>query len=877
MDRFGLHSALVVAWLLATLALPAGVQAQSDLQDLLGGKKSVRSKSPKAEFTATVSPQSIRPGETVAVSITARLPDGYYIYGTDGKFAGRTRIALSSPQAEPIDDDFLPDHAGKTSFDPDLKVEVTKFPGGVTWTRKYRVSGTATGSDVRFTGKLEGQYCNSSDAGGQCIPIIPAHKIDVVAQLVSTTPAALTSRYVMETRPMRKSSGEPQPDPIAYRFRLSPEDALPGGQVTLSVTAMIDEGWHTYSLSQTGLGAAPTEIDVTLRNLEPVGEGFEADKPYVIEQFGDITLQSHYNVVTWSRQFRVTGDRRGDYSVAGDVTYVVCKENVCKPLNVLSFAVGMQPETPPPVVAVSLPEEIPSPFAQAIEPPVEDVVEPAEPAMNGARVAEITLQWIEGGGAAAEPVKTRTLWPFLLLCIGGGLLALLTPCSFPMVPITVSFFLKQSELNHKRPWLLALVYCGSIVLAFTGLGVGISAVFGATKLNELANNAWLNIAIGGVFIAFGLNMLGAFEIRIPSSLLSWSAGHESGGSYLGAVFMALTFTLTSFTCTFAVAGSLLVSASQGEYYWPIVGMLAFGTAFAAPFFILALLPGLLKKLPKSGGWMNSVKVVMGLIEFGAAVKFFSVADLAWNPAPVLFDFVTTMLIWLVLSLGIALYLLGIYRFAHDTPTDSISTTRGLLAFGFLGLTAMIGYLILQPERAAGVLMQQIVAFAPPDLNSIAGDVGPQVETHGIKFALDLEQALPVARNRRQPLLLDFTGVNCINCRRMEKIMAEADNKRRMSGFIPVQLYADKVPAITNADLAERILARNLERQVNWFGDVSLPSYAVVTPDGKEILAAYIGYEQREGHFGKFLEYGWKQWEARQAQARQVGADGVLGR
>jgi len=266
-------------------------------------------------------------------------------------------------------------------------------------------------------------------------------------------------------------------------------------------------------------------------------------------------------------------------------------------------------------------------------------------------------------------------------------------------------------------------------------------------------------------------------------------------------------------------------------------------------------------------------VVMGLIEFGAAVKFFSIADLAWNPAPVLFDFVTTMLIWLVLSLAIGTYLLGLYRFAHDTPADSISTPRGLLAFGFLGLTAMIGYLILQPDRADGVVMQQIIAFAPPNLHSTSGDVGPQVEHHGIKFALDLEQAVPVARNRQQPLLLDFTGVNCINCRRMEKIMAEPDNKRKLGQFIPVQLYADKVPAITDTRLADEILSRNRQRQVEWFGDVSLPSYAVVTPDGQQILAAYIGYEQREGHFGRFLEYGWQQWQERQQLARRpVGAD-----
>ena len=181
---------------------------------------------------------------------------------------------------------------------------------------------------------------------------------------------------------------------------------------------------------------------------------------------------------------------------------------------------------------------------------------------------------------------------------------------------------------------------------FTVLGVGIAAIFGATQLNALANNAWLNVAIGLVFVAFAFNMLGMFEIRIPSGLLTFTSHQEAAGGYLGAAFMALTFTLTSFTCTFAFAGSLLVAAAQGQYYWPILGMMAFGTAFASPFFVLALVPSMLKKLPKSGGWMNSVKVVMGLIEIGAAVKFFSVADLQWNNVPVVFDFVGAMVAWL---------------------------------------------------------------------------------------------------------------------------------------------------------------------------------------------------------------------------------------
>ena len=644
--------------------------------------------------------------------------------------------------------------------------------------------------------------------------------------------------------------------------------------MTLFVTAKLENEWHTYSLTQPDAGGAPTEIDgVTLHNLEALGNGFEADRPYVLEDTEIGPLQTHAGEVTWSRKYRVASTATaGDFGIQGTITYMICDEDICKPVNSVDFTVGNVP------VAMADDSEPVSPFtASADVTPIPDTG--LTGVALGQQVAAETLAALDGGETATtgERLEDKGLIPFLLLCIGGGFLALLTPCSFPMVPITVSFFLKQSEKEHRQPWLLALVYCGSIVLAFTVLGVGISALFGATKLNELANNPWVNVIIGGVFVAFGLNMLGAFEIRVPTSLLTWSAMHEGGGSYLGAVFMALTFTLTSFTCTFAVAGTLLVSAAKGDVYWPVIGMIAFGAAFASPFFVLAMLPGLLKKLPKSGGWMNSVKVVMGLVEVGAAVKFFSVADLAWNPAPVLFDYATTMILWLILSGAIGAYLMGWYRLSHDTPVNGLSTGRLGLAFGAFFMMALLGHLALNPDRAQGIIMDQIVAFAPPRLNSVETDLGPTIEHHGIKFALDLEQARPVAQQQGRPLLLDFTGVNCVNCRRMEKKMEEPENRDRLGQFVNVQLYADKVPAITNSTVADSILKRNLDLQVNWFGDVSLPSYAVVSPDGKQMLAAYIGYERKEGEFTRFLEYGWKKWEALQAENGPNRVQGIAHR
>jgi thiol:disulfide interchange protein len=871
----------VAAWLLCSLSTAAWAQPV-DLSNLLGGKKP---RTPKPDITATLTPDAVRPGDEVTVALSVKLPAGYYIYGTNRTFSGRTRIETKLTGLEPVDDGFTPDQPGKTLVDPDLQEEVTKHYDKVVWSRKYRVTADATGDTVSATGTLQGQYCSGPEAGGLCVQITPPYRFELTAKLTGASPspaAATPASYSQRLRPTRPRQGGQTADPVEYELRLSPPNATRGGKVTVFVTAWLDAGWHTYSLTQKGNGGAPTEIELgTVRNLKPLGDGFAADRTFVAENTDSGVLEIHHDRVTWSREFEVTTDQPGDYGVEGSLTYAVCDVRSCLPVKAIEFVLGQVTgsEAAPPTDVAEDAGNSPFGVMSVVE---DNVAAPAEPLPAEAPVAAPVR--------IAQP-QDKGLVPFLVLCVLGGFGALLTPCSFPMVPITVGFFLKQSELQHKRPWVLALVYCGTIVLTFTVLGVGIAAIFGAAKLNELANNGWLNLVISLVFIAFALSMLGAFEIHVPSSLLTWSASHETGGSYLGAVFMALTFTLTSFTCTFAIVGFLLVQAAVGEVFWPVVGMLAFGTAFASPFFVLALLPSLLRNLPRSGGWMNSVKVVMGLIELGAAVKFLSVADLAWNPTPVIFDYVTVMLIWMVLSLAIGCYLLGWFRLSHDLPVQGLSTFRASMAFSFLGMAFLLGYLTLQPDRAQGLLMDQIVAFAPPRFDdppaaAPAGmpggvlpvaELGPTLDKHGLLFALDLDKAIPVARQRQQPLLLDFTGVNCINCRRMEKKMVEPANRQLIEQCLAVALYADKVPHIADAAYADRLLSQNVKLQVEWFGSVSLPSYAVVAPDGKTILSTYIGYEAKSGEFTEFLQQGLQKWQATQAAGVNRAAEQVAGR
>ena len=266
---------------------------------------------------------------------------------------------------------------------------------------------------------------------------------------------------------------------------------------------------------------------------------------------------------------------------------------------------------------------------------------------------------------------------------------------------------------------MAGIYCLGIIGTFTGLGLLMSVLFDATKLNELANNGWLNLLIAGVLVFFAFNLLGLFEIRIPSWLLTYTSGQESRGGFIGVLFMALTFTLTSFTCTFAFAGGLLAAAANGDRLWPILGLLAFSAAFSLPFFFLALFPSFLQKLPKSGGWMNLVKVVMGLIELGRAFKFLSVADLTWNPTPMFFDYELVVSAWMVISITAGAYLLGLFRLPHDTPTDHIGVVRLVSAMTFFGLSAYLAVGLFATTKPTGKIWENIQAFAPPRFEDVS--------------------------------------------------------------------------------------------------------------------------------------------------------------
>lgn len=817
------------------------------------------------------------------LDVSADLPTGYYIYDVQGKFDGRTQIKTKLPPGVKALGEFASTKPPQKVFEPLFGVDLFKIYDSATWTQTLELEPTVALGSLAITGSLEGQYCSAGE-GGQCLPIIPAIKFtaklegDYPAEMTgptATSAPAATPPVMLPFEVTERLKRGVKPQPMEFTVKLTPTDAKPGEKVSLQIIAKIDPNYHTFSMTQPdGHGGAATIVDFDgLSGLTEAGP-FMPDHSHEIESGDGGPLEVYYDKVTWTKPFLVAdGQAPGVYGLKGVIRSQACTKGSCVPMPKFSFALGVQEKaeaTAPPVTAMTSRDgSVVGETGKAPIPPDEDSVAATPPA---ALVEQDNIEF-DNSLAQEGSIAPGTIG-YLVTAFLAGWLALLTPCAFPMVPITVGFFLKQ---GHGRSLGLAIVYCLSIIATFTMLGVGLSVIFGATFLTQLANNPWMNFAIGAVFVAFGLSMLGLFEIQPPSWLLTYTANQESAGGYLGVIFMALTFTLTSFTCTFPVAGTILVAASQGDVLWPILGMLAFSTAFALPFFFLALFPGMLRKLPKSGGWLFTLKVVLGFVEIGAAIKFFSVADLSMNPQPILFDFAFVMVAWSVLSITAGLYLLGVFHLSHDQPQDRISPLQALAGTSFLGLSLFLMVGVLSPDKAGGALMPQILAFAPPQLKhgfKETEDLGPVLVHSGIPFALDVDRAITLAKSRQQPLFFDFTGVNCVNCRLMEQKMKEPDNHSRLERFLATQLFADRIPHITDTKYADSLLERNIDLQVKWFGDVSLPAYAVVTPDGKKILAVYKGLERKDGEFAAFLDKGWdrfEQWKSKKLAAGQAAA------
>jgi len=451
-----------------------------------------------------------------------------------------------------------------------------------------------------------------------------------------------------------------------------------------------------YSVTQGGGGPIPTRI--TLGEGPFTIAGVSGPKPKVAmdPNFG-INTETHTGGAAFSVGFTANaGTPEGPQTLNINFRYQVCNDTVCLPPKTLKLATAVT-IGPAKTTGSPTPNPTPSPTASSSLSPTPSPSVSPSPADSNANAAVTSQNDAVSNSNTATPgavdrpaegnINNQPIWGFIWLAITFGALSLLTPCVFPMIPITVSYFTKHGSDSRLGSVRDAGIYALGIILTFTGLGILLAVLFGAAGLNRFAANPYINLLITGIFLAFAFSLLGAYNLGVPASILTKldnATRSKDSGKMIGLLLMGLTFSLTSFTCTAPLVGTILVSAAQGDLFYPVVGMLAFSSVFALPFFILALAPNLLNSLPRSGSWMNSVKVVMGFLEIGAALKFLSNVDLVWGWG--IFTRELVIAGWIALSVLIFLYLLGVFKFSHDSDVQRIGLVRVLNAFLFATVT-----------------------------------------------------------------------------------------------------------------------------------------------------------------------------------------------
>ncbi len=436
-------------------------------------------------------------------------------------------------------------------------------------------------------------------------------------------------------------------------------------------------------------------------------------------------------------------------------------------------------------------------------------------------------------------MPTGSMLHYFWLSLGMGALSLLTPCVFPMVPITVSFFANHSSRTRGGALKMAALYGLGIMFTFVALGMSLAIIFGAAGINKLASNPWVNLLITAIFLGFALSLLGVFFIQLPTGImnrLNNASNEQHQGSVFGTMLMGLTFSLTSFTCTAPFVGTLLVLASQGNWRWPLIGMSGFSFVFALPFFLLALLPQLMTQMPRAGGWMNSVKVVMGFLEIAAAMKFLSNADLVWHWN--IFTRTTVLCIWTGCLLMVVAYLLGWFRLDHDSELGAISGARVVFTLIFLAGAIWLA------NGLAGHRLGGIDAFLPPAETDIGSGTQATVASSEAPWIMnDLSAGLAQAKAQGKPVFIDFTGYTCTNCRWMESnVFSQPVIERDMDRFVKVRLYTDG-----DGD----VYSKQQDYEDKRFGTVALPLYALLDSGGNTIETS-AGVTRDVSAFAAFL-------------------------
>ncbi len=609
-------------------------------------------------------------------------------------------------------------------------------------------------------------------------------------------------------------AAQEHPIQFAVRAPKSKASVRAGDTLAVEIHSVIPAGWHLYSLTEPPGGPIATTINAGPASLAVLGGVVRSPLPTIAldPNFG-IQTEWYHDSVSFEVPIRIVSPAlSGSSRVDVRIGYQTCNDRYC---------------LPPTEDTVHVPVVITSSVAVAGSPATGSALSGTSAATFGASPSATASTPLESHSGA------ESFALFLWLAATMGALSLLTPCVFPMVPITISYFSRAERGTRGAAIRDAVMYAGGIVVAFTGIGVGLSAVMGIAGLSRLAANPALNLAIGALFIAFALSLFGVLHLAVPNRFVAWMSTASDGtrfGRVVTSLLMGTTFAVTTFTCTAPFVGTLLVSATQGNWRWPAAGLFAFSSVFALPFLVLALVPRSLSRLPKSGEWLVTLKGALGFVELAAALKFLSNADLVegWG----IFTRQVVIVLWAVIAALLAAYLFGVrLRRPRLLGRPRWNPVAGTLA---LGATAFVGY------GLTGARLGELESFLPP-----AGHAATGVASgNELSWVLDdLDRGLATAREQHKLVLIDFTGYTCTNCRWMEANMfPRPEVERELAKFVRVRLFTD---GRGDADRRQQLFERDR------FRTVALPLYAVVDTLGAP-KATFLGMTRDANEFVRFL-------------------------
>ena len=611
-------------------------------------------------------------------------------------------------------------------------------------------------------------------------------------------------------------------DPV--QWTLAPANRVaeiaPGGKAYLELKATIQPGWHLYSPTTPRGGPIVTRIQLS---QNPAISSYNVYRPQPVRKLDpnfQIDTETYTSEATFFFEAFTNASAKGKLQVEAVVRYQACTDVKCLPPVKKAVTADLT-------------------FVPGV--PAGNFTPPAGYALVPSSTAASLVTQSKPSPAAVPSSSSQDLLPFLLTAFGFGLAALFTPCVFPMIPITVSFFLNQSAGSNgeqkRSGWTQALVFCLGIIVLFTGLGFLVTAVAGPFGVVQLGSSPWVNSFIGIVFFVFGLSLLGAFELRLPSGLLTRLSSASEGGGYGGTLLMGLTFSLTSFACIGPIVGPLLIASVQSKGAQPVLGMVAFATGLAAPFFLLALFPSYLQKLPRSGGWMVRVKVVLGFIVLAVMLKYLSNVDQVLQTQWLTRErFIAA---WIVLFALPGLYLLGLLPMEGIKRDERLGVARALIACLFL-----IFSISLVPGLFGGRL-GDLDAFIPEGSGGILN--GSALRAEGAPagyFKNQLDAAIAAAREQNKLMLVNFTGYACTNCHWMKANMfPRPEIQSALKDLIVVDLYTDGTDAESE---------KNQKLEDQKFSTVSIPFYALMDPE-QNVIATFPQLTRNPQEFLSFLQ------------------------